>query len=317
MTDANDIRTSQSSVSPHPRKLAASEPWEDAIRQAFDGMHASHELQQATLAAIEAQRSSLPAGGEGRADRRVSPKAASCPMRKRRFRAFRRVVAAAACLLAVAAGVMGYRLYLTPAAYVGVDVNPSLELAVNAVGMVIDAQPLNQDAEAVLQSISLKNQSYEEALGALLASEALASYLVDGAYVEVSVTTDDDALADRLQNDSDVCLDASPCEGSCHRVDSETRESAHHTGMGVGKYEMAKKLAELDPTVNVEDCGQMSMKELRDRIDACLDSGSCEEVSGQQKGSGSQDAGEGAGGTHHREGDGVGYAVAHSGAKGQ
>ena len=318
------------------------EPWEGAVREAFDAVRAPEELKTATLEAIEARRSQTgdavasagdsasrsaadardsksEEGGRSASLTRPGTMAQPSPQRKRRFRVVRRALAAAACVLAVAAGVFGFRLYNDPAAYVGIDINPSLELSVNTFGTVIGARPLNEDADAVLQSIVLEGKSYEDALAVLLQSEALFTYIDEDAYVSVGVTTDDDALASRLQGASDECLQSSSCNGSCHRVDGATRESAHHAGMGVGKYTAAQELIELDPSVSLEECADMSMRELRDRIEECggeaqeghhgmgpsgagQNSGSQEGLgqngSGQGAGSGSQGKGQGAQGVH-------------------
>ena len=186
----------------------------------------------------------------------------------------------------------------------GIDINPSLELSVNAFGTVIDARPLNEDADAVLQEVALEGRSYEDALAALLQSEALSLYIDEDAYVSVGVTTDDDALASRLQEASDECLRSSSCNGSCHRVDGTTRESAHHAGMGVGKYAAARQLIELDHSVSLEECADMSMRELRERIDECggasqeghhgMDQGGSAQSAGDRRGQGQNGSGQGA-----------------------
>lgn len=255
MSKADDNRKTQSvpNTQAVPARPAAEEMrWEDAVREAFDSIKAPDDVRSAALAAIESRRAQ-----------------ASATRRKPRFRVVRRALAAAACVLAVAAGVVGFRLYNDPAAYVGIDINPSLELSVNMFGTVVDARALNEDADAVLQDVKVEGASYEDALSMLLGSEALSTYIDNDAYVEVGVTTDDDALASRLRDASDVCLQNASCEGSCHRVEAETRESAHHAGMGVGKYAAAQRLMELDSSVTLDECSDMSMRELRDRIDAC------------------------------------------------
>ena len=265
MTDIRNIKespatTASSSGSTAPQR----EPWEGALKQAFDGMHAPQDVCDAALAVIQDRRVSQLGDEGGVAAKNAAP-------RKRWGKVTGRVLAAAACILAVAAGVLGVRLQTTPAAYVGVDINPSLELSVNAFGTVLAAQPLNDDGQAVLQGVSLEGESFEDALAALLASENITAYGENNPYIEISVTADDEALAARLQGASEDCLRQSGCEGSCHRADAEAREEAHHAGMGVGKYRAAQQLMELDDSVTLDDCAGMTMRELHDRIDACAD----------------------------------------------
>lgn len=292
MTDIRNIKESPATTtSPSGSTAPQREPWEDALKHAFDGMHAPQDVCDAALAAIEDRLASQLDDEDGVAAKNAAP-------RKRWGRVLGRVLAAAACVLAVAAGVLGVRLQTTPAAYVGVDINPSLELSVNAFGTVLAAQPLNDDGQVVLQGVSLEGESFEDALAALLASEGITAYAENNPYIEISVTADDEALAARLQGASEDCLRQSGCEGSCHRADAEAREDAHHAGMGVGKYRAAQQLMELDDSVTLDDCAGMTMRELHDRIDACADgaeSGRGEH--GAHSGAG-QGAGKEAGGTN-------------------
>ena len=192
----------------------------------------------------------------------------------------------------------------TPAAYVGVDINPSLELSVNAFGTVLGAQALNDDAQVVLQEVSLEGESFEDALAALLESEGITAYAESNPYIEISVTTDDEDLAARLQGASEDCLRRSGCEGSCHRADADAREEAHHAGMGVGKYRAAQELMELDGSVTLDDCADMTMRELHDRIDSCMDGAESKHGGhGAHSGAG-QGAGKAAGTTNARTGSG-------------
>lgn len=263
MTDLRNIKKSPAAAAASPDSPAPQrEPWEDALKQAFDGMRAPQDVRGAALAAIEDRRASQPDDAGGAT-------VGNSALRKHRGRVIGRVLAAAACILAVAAGVLGVRMQMTPAAYVGVDINPSLELSVNAFGTVLAAQPLNDDGQAVLQGVSLEGESFEDALAALLASEGITAYAENNPYIEISVTTDDEALAARLQGASEDCLRQSGCEGSCHRADAEAREDAHHAGMGVGKYRAAQELMELDGSVTLDDCADMTMREIHDHIDSC------------------------------------------------
>lgn len=219
--------------------------------------------------------------------------------RRRSITVLRRALAAAACVLAVALGALGVHIYsesnapqpaetlpqtqerpatdpsdassasTQPQAYIGIDINPSIELSIDAEGTVLAAEALNEDGAIALVDADLAGKPYEQALSDLLTAPSMAAYLVDNPYVEVSVTSADDALAARLQQQSDACLQQVGCQGACNRVSEETREAAHHVGMGAGRYSAAQELLQLDPSLTLEDCAEMTMRELHDRIDAC------------------------------------------------
>src|SRR5699024_9346814 len=123
-----------------------------------------------------------------------------------------------------------------------------------------------------------------------------------GAFVEISVSSSDARQATALQTQSDACLRELPCEGSCHAVDSAERAAASEAGMGVGRYQAALELMELDPAVTLDDCRQMSMRELRDRIAELSGEGGAGGEGGRASGSGQghgYGGGNGQGGGHH------------------
>lgn len=191
--------------------------------------------------------------------------------RRRRWPA---ALAAAACLLAAILGFSGWQLYQQPVAYVGLDINPSLELAVNRFDRVVTAIAINDDGRTVLEQVSLVGMSYEEAFDCLMESEAMAPYLSDDSFVEVSITSQDDSLAEVLQAQSNSLLAHCTSQGACHRADEETRAAAAAAGMGVGRYRAAQELVELDDSLTLGDCAHMTMRELHDAIDhLCAEEG--------------------------------------------
>lgn len=154
-------------------------------------------------------------------------------------------------------------------AFVDIDINPSIELQLNDSNQVVAVEGVNEDGRSVLAGLALEGLSYEEALSTLMSSEALAPYLNDDAFVQVSVASDNSGQERALMNASEQRLASLPCRGSCDAVSLELREEAHAHGMGCGKYAAALELSGLDPDVTIEDCHDMSMRELRDRIAAC------------------------------------------------
>lgn len=176
----------------------------------------------------------------------------------------------------------------TAAAFITLDVNPSIELALDENDIVLSAHGLNDDGAAVLQGpipaekatgarsktnrageslgSSLEGLHAEEALASLVSSEAFAPYLKDDAYVTLTIACDNPVQRERIVATGQICLDALPCQGSCHTATLEERAQAAEAGMGVQRYRAAQELMELDPALTWDDCRSMSMRELRDRI---------------------------------------------------
>lgn len=242
------------------------------VRQAFDEIAVPEDVKRSTLTyiatSVSAQTDSdlCPTESERQAEEETPSFSAK---RGGRRRARRALVALAACLALVAVGAGCFELYRQPTAYVGIDVNPSIELGLNRFGIVVEAEALNDDGRALLDAVSVTNRTYDDALAQLTESAAFAPYVEEGAFVEISVTANDEHQKEELCAKSDAHLESMPCKGSCHEVDEETRQAAADAGMGVGRYRAAVELMALDPDTTLDECSDLTMRELRDRVDEC------------------------------------------------
>lgn len=68
-------------------------------------------------------------------------------------------------------------LYANPVAYLALDINPSLELAVNSSGKVAGTLPLNQDAQLLLEDLPLRGTDIYESLGMIIRESEKAGYI--------------------------------------------------------------------------------------------------------------------------------------------
>ncbi len=303
------------------------------VRRALDAQHVPDSLRQKTLAAIEEARACQ--GAEGASAAPGQPLAADVPATSvgptaaaeatapspavraaaRRRRPARAIAALAACLVLALAGFGLHSVYREPVAFVGIDVNPSIELGINRFDRVVEARPLNDDGRALLEDMALTGLGYQEAIDALTTSAAFAPYADAGSLVEVSVASADTALADRLAAQTDAALEALPCDHACGSVGTEVRDQASAAGMGMARYQAAQELVALDPSLTLDECAAMSMRELRDRISACAghgesssDGASTGAGRGPHAGSG---AGEGRGAQGQGQGEGTGGSHGH------
>lgn len=316
---------------------------ERRVRRAFDEVELPAEVRDRTLCAFDelAQRASEYSLNESEekkdkqasSDRLVSGSAAvesqgcnqagqedftafsssriAAPRMSRPARWRHAAVALAACFVLAVVGFFGVRLYFDETAYVSIDVNPSVELGINRFDIVVSTAAFNADGEALLKEVSVTGRSYGDAVETLTSSAAFEPYLQADAFVEISVTTDDAQQSDSLRQQSDMCISSLPCEGESQAVDVATRDEARAAGMGTGRYRAALQLVELDPSLTLNDCAAMSMKELKDRI-ADADDGTSS-VSGDEstsvghgQGMGKDQGMEGSGGGVGRQGSGGG-----------
>lgn len=233
----------------------------ERLREALDQVQASQELKERTLAYLERETHGY---------------------RRRAAGAAAWAVAAACCLvLAVTGGV----LYFTPTAAISVDVNPSLELEVNRFDRVISVKGYQEDGQALADAVDLSHLSYTEALERLMESETITDCLANGELLSITVVGDGSqrtailAQAERWASGSENV--------SCCAGDPEAVDQAHAAGLSFGKYQAFLELQALDPSVTEEAAAGMTMREIRDRIDALTgDSAGEQWTSGSSCGSG-------------------------------
>lgn len=185
----------------------------------------------------------------------------------RRKYALRAALSLAACVLAAVIGVGAYN-QLHPTAFVQLDMNPSIELQVNKYDKVVGVEALNDDGQQVLDAVDVEGDTYEDAVQEITSSDAFLEYAGENSYLEINITCDNATQAEELLSVSEQQVQQLPCPCNCRYATAEEREEAWAAGMGVGRYRLACQLIELDDSLTLEDCAQMSMWELRSRIEA-------------------------------------------------
>lgn len=182
-----------------------------------------------------------------------------------------RLIAAFACLLVMLLGAGGLQLWSAPASYISIDVNPSIELALNRFHRVVGVTAYNGDGARVLDSLSLRGQTYGEAIDALFAGPTFQSYLGDGATVVFTVVSDSEAQLRQGLQSGNAFLS---CASEYYQADSRCLSEAHENGLSVGKYRVYEELSYYDSSITVADCHEMTIGELQQELDRCSGHGS-------------------------------------------
>ena len=237
---------------------------ERRVVEAFEGVHAPEALRARTLERIEREREAEKNEGSPAAPApdEIVPFA---PRLVRRRRALR--LAAAACLALALVGAGGAYVALTPTAYVDIDVNPSIELAVNRLDGVVGATALNEDGERVLSEVDVVWRGYDDALDAIGDELEEAGYLTSDSLVSVTVACDNDRQYDALKTATHACLGSGAGEVRCDHASEEEHHAAHDVGMGVGKWRVWQELVGSGEDLSANEAQEMSMRELRDLCD--------------------------------------------------
>lgn len=120
------------------------------------------------------------------------PDSAPVPRRRAPVRA----LAACACLF-ILCGV-GLWSWFGTAASITIEINPSFLLTANRFGRVLSITPQNEEAEAVLDGLTLRYAKLDDALAALSDSLLRHDYLTPTSTVRVTVTGPSEARAEQL-----------------------------------------------------------------------------------------------------------------------
>lgn len=181
----------------------------------------------------------------------------------RKMRTAVTVAAACLCVAVLGMGVAGYQNGRVESV-IGIDVNPSIELSVNRNDKVLKAEPLNSDANEILDNMELKNVDVDIAVNALIGSMVRHGYLSDlDNAILVTVANDDRQKASELRQNVVVDIEASLEEHKVQAVvydqqapvTSDVRELAQKYGISYGKAYFLQEL------IDENDLGDEDMEE--------------------------------------------------------
>ena len=221
----------------------------ERVQEAFEAIKAEEALKESTKQYLRAERER-----RGGASRRVPA---------------RRWALAACALLALFIGIGGYRAAARPVSYISIDVNPSIELALNRFDRVVSAEAYNRDGAAVLDAVSVRGLSYTQAVDAIVESAAMAPYLGADSALVFTVASGSEEKAETLRAGLEGCAGCKHYGGESCLGGLADMEQAHENGLSLGKYSAYLRLREYDDSLTPERCRDMSMAELRELMEQC------------------------------------------------
>ena len=187
---------------------------------------------------------------------------------------FRLAAVCAVLLLLLLAGGVSYGLYLTPSAYIDVDVNPSIGLTLNRFDRVICTQAYNDDGAVVLRDVNLRFKTYEEAMRILLDTMISKGYLAEDGLLSVSVqakggSAENDMIG-QLNQIAAASLSAHHANTNTEviAVTEDVRNAALGHHMTPAKYLAIAELQAVDPAATFEGCADHSISEIREQTRA-------------------------------------------------
>lgn len=218
---------------------------DNQIKEAFDSIQAQERLKRATKAALRKKTFDY-----GRNVLRL---------RQHRHRL-------AAGLLSLTLLLSAGGLWFLPAASISVDINPSMELKVNALDRVIALEGRNSDGAAVVKDLDVVGMAYDDAMQRLLLSEGLEPYLTDGSQITITVAGGGtDAHAEQMLSRV-LCraYNIANKENVLYcQVDWETVKAAREVNLCIPRYLAWQNLLKTNPAITPEDVREIPKDRIR------------------------------------------------------
>ena len=196
--------------------------------------------------------------------------------KKRRRKSYLQTYIAAAAILLLMVNVGVSMLKVQEAkrteTIIGLDVNPSIELAVNGQNRVITATAINGDADKVLEGMDLRGATTEVAVNAVLGSMLKLGYLDESSNsILVSVDNKDEESSREIEtrlveniNETlqSYSVDAAILSQTVTTVDDTISQTATDYEISQGRTVLIQKIIENNPDYTFEELSQLTINEL-------------------------------------------------------
>lgn len=206
----------------------------------------------------------LPGGGAIRVGQEI-------PLKRRKSLPYlKHFMVAASLLIFILAGQLA--LWQTPpaAAYLTIDINPSVELAVSSDGKVISGRGLNSDGEKILAKVKIKKRDLREAVKLIVAQAMDDQYLggTDSNLILATLTVDSDtepvvdleSVYEAIK--SPVASGGLDAEVIIEPVKPEMRQEAARAGISAGRYLLLRKSEEKGVPVTISEISTQNIGKL-------------------------------------------------------
>jgi len=190
--------------------------------------------------------------------------------RKKKVPYLRYVMAAASFLVIIMTGQLYMASAPQAAAYMTIDINPSIELAVSKHGVVVSGSGLNSDGDRLLSEVKVKGFDLDQAVG-LIVTQAITDNYMTKAQDNVILTTltvkeGGDPLVDLefVYRAIKTSMDSGgvSSEVIIETVSPELRKEAKAAGISTGRVLLQKKALENNLLVSDAEIGTMNLNKI-------------------------------------------------------
>lgn len=172
----------------------------------------------------------------------------------------------AGCLLSLVLVLGGTGLWFFPSASIAMDVNPSIEIRVNALERVIGVEGINTDGIALAKELDVTGMPYDDAMQRILLSNSLARFLKDDHMISITMagTGSDTHLTEMADKVLCRAYNIAGKENIFYcQVDQETIKSARAENLSIPRYLAWQRMLTIDPATTTDDIRQMTNEQIR------------------------------------------------------
>ena len=186
--------------------------------------------------------------------------------RHRRRLPRRRVIQLLAACLVAASLTVGTLAVASETAQVEVGGTSSIELGLNRLGVVVRVDASDPDLDSQAEGLGLVGKSCTEALEIISADADLQQTMADEGMLVINVSSSSDSQQQGVLSQCETASESFSCETTCMASRASLHDEASANGMGAARYSVYLQIAQIDPSVTVEQCQDMSMRQLRDLL---------------------------------------------------
>ena len=188
------------------------------------------------------------------------------------------IVAASTIAACAVLAISGYAYSNTAVNFVSLDINPSVELGLNAFDKVVSVEGVNEDGQNLIREQKLTRLTIEEAIRILVEEAVNQNYIAEDGSTVIAVTaeSDDENEALQLQESSAQGVNLamsnkgilSVLYQDCSSLDLRTEAKA--LDISPGKLKLIKFLQTLDPNITIEEYQNAKVSDIIDDANELL-----------------------------------------------
>ncbi|NLD50493.1 MAG: anti-sigma factor domain-containing protein [Clostridiaceae bacterium] len=179
------------------------------------------------------------------------------------------IVASAAAVFLVIFYSLGLNFFTNHFTYVSVDINPSLELAINRKNIVVESKPLNNEAKLLLENIVVEKLPVKDAIKNILDISKKEGFLDDAnnsVLFSVTPESENDAGVDNILNSLKEVTETEGLHSEVIKATSDNRKIASEYGLSMGKYAVYTKANEKGLNITIEEIKNSRVSQILDKI---------------------------------------------------